>query len=803
MEASAESVYGFTERHRAERVPPLYFDAASPTEPAEFVVTKGVGQLTVFGAKPGDRLTLIDDEDRLCVTLKADEHGQANFAFVPGAWGEFDTGHGILMAAIDGHELVDGTYTVLNESTDPPQRSEPVVPLGVGDLPDPRLYEQELRPGLNYIEMRDGVRIAAAVHLPPEPLYGPGPYPTVVEYSGYAPSNPEGGAQTSLIMPLLGFAVVGVNMRGTGPSGGVYDVFSRANRADGYDVIETVARQSWVLGSRVGMVGLSYPGIAQLITAATQPPSLCAIAPMSVIDDPWRQQWPGGVYNSGFTREWLHARDAQSLGGQGWELALAEAGDDVAAENLKLRGQDVDFEVFARCLEFYPPDAETRRIRLEVPRISVPVFLTGAWQDEQTGARFALMLDQFSASPVVRFTMFNGHHPDGFHPSNLLRLFEFLSFYVARRVPRLDPMVRALAPAELEKVFYCLVVLEADRFDRFADDEFGAALAAYEAEPPVRVILENGSSGTVPGAFGGTAELGWSTLPPAEATVRRWGLASGGVLADSPDVAGDGGESASVSFEFDPEAGQLRTFAPDLGQEDYPTETVDAFIPPNVPFRWEPFPPGREVTFVSAPAEDPFLICGPGHVDLWCLPGATDMTVAATISLVIEEPDSAAGSDGGGAGEGETGGATASTVPTAPTAPIEVRVQGGCLRLGHSAEMAEESSELWPEYTFTEDDFTLLKPDEWIRRRIPIPPVVQLVRAGARLRLSLHTPGRDCALWAFEAPENLEGSSVAVGIGGAHASSLCLATMPAEEPEGSVDYRHLRGQIWRPAGPQP
>jgi hypothetical protein len=117
--------------------------------------------------------------------------------------------------------------------------------------------------------------------------------------------------------------------------------------------------------------------------------------------------------------------------------------------------------------------------------------------------------------------------------------------------------------------------------------------------------------------------------------------------------------------------------------------------------------------------------------------------------------------------------------------------------------MAEESSELWPEYTFTEDDFTLLKPDEWIRRRIPIPPVVQLVRAGARLRLSLHTPGRDCALWAFEAPENLEGSSVAVGIGGAHASSLCLATMPAEEPEGSVDYRHLRGQIWRPAGPQP
>ena len=287
-------------------------------------------------------------------------------------------------------------------STDPANDFGPIAPIGIDDHPEAKLYEQLLVPGLNYVQVRDGVRIAVAVHLPPEALYGPGPYPTVVEYSGYAPANPEGGAQTALIMPLLGFAVVGVNMRGTGASGGVYDVFSRANRADGYDVVETVARQEWVLGGRVGMVGLSYPGIAQLITASTQPPSLCAIAPMSVIDDPWRQQWPGGVYNSGFTREWLHARDAQSLGGQGWELALAAAGDAVAADNLKLRGQDVDFEVFARCLEFYPAEAEQRRIRLEVPRIKVPVFLTGAWQDEQTGSRFALMLDCFTSAPTVR-----------------------------------------------------------------------------------------------------------------------------------------------------------------------------------------------------------------------------------------------------------------------------------------------------------------------------------------------------------------------------------------------------------------
>ena len=31
---------------------------------------------------------------------------------------------------------------------------------------------------------------------------------------------------------------------------------------------------------------------------------------MSVIADPWQQQWPGGVYNDGFTKSWLEQRDS-------------------------------------------------------------------------------------------------------------------------------------------------------------------------------------------------------------------------------------------------------------------------------------------------------------------------------------------------------------------------------------------------------------------------------------------------------------------------------------------------------------
>ena len=65
----------------------------------------------------------------------------------------------------------------------------------------------------------------------------------------------------------MGFAVVDVNMRGTGCSGGAFDFFEPLQSLDGYDVIETIARQPWVKGHKVGMMGISYGGISQLFTA--------------------------------------------------------------------------------------------------------------------------------------------------------------------------------------------------------------------------------------------------------------------------------------------------------------------------------------------------------------------------------------------------------------------------------------------------------------------------------------------------------------------------------------------------------
>ena len=113
----------------------------------------------------------------------------------------------------------------------------------------------------------------------------------------------------------MGFTVVDVNMRGTGCSGGAFDFFEPLQSLDGYDVIETIARQPWVAHHKVGMMGISYGGISQLFTAQTRPPSLAAISPLSVIDATQTTLYPGGILNTGFAVDWAKERVARRAAG--------------------------------------------------------------------------------------------------------------------------------------------------------------------------------------------------------------------------------------------------------------------------------------------------------------------------------------------------------------------------------------------------------------------------------------------------------------------------------------------------------
>ena len=201
--------------------------------------------------------------------------------------------------------------------------------LSTSSTPGASFYSsQHLHAGLNYVRMRDGILLAATVRLPPGKTLSDGPFPTVIEYSGYNVAGPhnlidalEGHASSSdpllpdtstvvgsVLAPLLGFVTVSVQMRGTGCSGGAFDLFGLPSDYDGYDVVQTVGAEPWVLNHKVGMVGISYSGFSQLVVAGTDPPDLAAITPLSPTDDLYSTGYPGGIYNDGFAASWVAQR---------------------------------------------------------------------------------------------------------------------------------------------------------------------------------------------------------------------------------------------------------------------------------------------------------------------------------------------------------------------------------------------------------------------------------------------------------------------------------------------------------------
>ena len=721
----------------------------------------GVETLTIVGAPAGSHLRVDNEHGEPVVTVIADESGNAHVAFVPASHGVVVDLDDWASALSTGHPLAPGKYTVVESPDGSAERHGPVSVMAVDDHPDPSLFDQELVEGFGYLEVRDGVTLSIMVRFPNEDLYGPAPWPTVVEYSGYGPSNPDAPQPGSLLANLLGFAVVGVNMRGTGCSGGVFDVFSPAQAADGYDVIETVARQPWVRNAKVGMVGLSYPGISQLYVAATRPPSLAAITPLSVIDDLWRQQWPGGTYNSGFTRAWLAQRDAETkVGGQAWDQGRIDAGDTQAAANQEIRSQNFDFERFGKAIENFRPSLEARRVETVVDRIEVPVYLTGAWQDEQTGSRFALMLDRFHESPHVVFTVFNGHHPDGYSPMVILRWFEFLSFHVAGKVPVVPELIRTFAPMQFADVFGVVQELEADRFGDLADD-FDAAFARYTAEPPVRIMFESGAGSDTAGAAAARYEVLTSAFPPPGTVAQTWWFGPDGALVDGSPAG-----SGAVRYLDDPEAGALCYAI---------IEELQDFARPTVPIEWTWFEDDRTARFETAPLAQPVTVAGQGHVDLWLTAGTVDTSVQ--VSLTEIRPDG-----------------------------MEVRVQSGWHRPIHRVEDPTRSDDLRVDYTFTPEDRRPLTVGEVLHFRVPFMPLAHVFRAGSQIRVAVSTPGRDTPLWCFENPV-ADGAGHEVAWGGDHATRLVLPVWsdgehlldPANADHPPVDS--LRGQPARRARP--
>ncbi len=755
--------------------------AAAPT----FTAQGSAEQVYVTGLAPNAQMSLLTPSGGTLYTQNADSLGGLLFRNVP-------PGNGYRVQ-LDPGGPESGPITVHSDASAPWDSS---------------IYNQSIPDnGYTYLTTRDGTKLAIDVHTPTSPAGEPGlpsfihlptfpragiplptdtpPYPTLIEYSGYGYADPNGPVNgIAVLANLMGFAVVDVNMRGTGCSGGAFDFFEPLQNLDGYDVIETIAHQPWVLGHKVGMFGISYGAISQLFTAQTRPPDLEAIAPLSTIDATATTLYPGGILNTGFAVPWAQQRQQEAQpAGQGLtgtqpyaEQQIAN-GDQTCKSNQVLHGEATDLMAKVEANNYYNPSvADPLDPVTFVNKINVPTFLVCQWEDEQTGGHCPDLAQHLTGTSHKWFTFTNGAHIDSLDPYTYDRLYDFLQLFVAHQAPlvNLAPTVAA-APVIYQSAMGLpatdLVTLPPDPI--WLQPTYQSALAAFEKLPEVRVLFDNGAGkGPTGTASAGdpypTFEQSFSSFPIPGTTARTWYFGPNGTLNDSaPATAGTDTYTSNASA---------------LPLNDYSgTNTGSGGLWGNASqwqWNWEQNPSGTSVSYTSAPLSANTAVIGGGAVHLWVQSSTPDVDFQATVSELR--------SDGN-----------------------ETFVQDGWMRASER-KLATTSNNMFkqppttlqPIPTFLASDVQPMPSGQFTEVTIPLYFQGHVYRAGSRIKVTIAAPNGTQPIWAFNQTEPSSGTAnESVAFSQSMPSSLILPVVPGVNvTSGLPPCPSLRNEPCRSAG---
>jgi predicted acyl esterase len=664
---------------------------------------------------------------------------------------------------------------------------------------DPAIYNQSIPDnGYTYLTTRDGTQLAITVHPPTSPAGQPGvpsefhfptfpastsyapPYPTLIEYSGYGYANPAGPENgIAVLANLMGFAVVDVNMRGTGCSGGAFDFFEPLQNLDGYDVIETIAHQPWVLGNKVGMLGISYGGISQLFTAQLQPPGLAAIAPLSVIDATATTLYPGGILNTGFAVPWSEQRqqNAEPAGpgkGQAWAYKRVQEGDATCAANQALHGQAANLlQKIKENSSYNPSIADPLDPVTFVHNIKVPTFMACQWEDEQTGGHCADLAQHFTGTSKKWFTFTNGAHVDSLDPYTYNRFFDFLELYVAHKAPIENAApVQAAAPVVYKEAMGLpagdVVTLPPDPIQ--LQPTYELALSAFEKLPAIRVLFDNGA-GEAP--IGGTTAAGnpypafeqsFSELPIPGTIAQSWYFGPHGAL-NNQQPTGHGVDSYTSNANAVP-------------LTDYGANTGSGGLWGNASqwqWNWAQSPAGSAVSYVSAPLATNATAIGGGAVHLWVKSSTADVDLQATVSEV--RPDG-----------------------------NETFVQDGWMRASER-KLATSSNNIFqqsptllqPIPTLLASDVQPMPSNQFVPVVIPMYFEGHVYRAGSRIRVTIAAPNGTQPIWSFSQTQPAGTTATeSIAFSSNNPSSLILPIVPGVSvPTGTPACPSLRNEPCR------
>jgi putative CocE/NonD family hydrolase len=293
-----------------------------------------------------------------------------------------------------------------------------------------------------------------------------------------------------------------------------------------------------------------------------------------------------------------------------------------------------------------------------------------------------------------------------------------------------------------------------------SEPDFASAKAAFEAQPPVRILFDNGAGGTSPGQPLPAFEQSFSRFPLPGTQARSWYLGADGTLTDAKPTA-----AGSDPFTWDKAARPPTDFTGNTGSG---TNGLWTATPP---YDWTQHPAGTSVSYLSDPLGATTTVVGAGSVQTWLRSSVPEADLQVTVSEV--RPDG-----------------------------METFVQNGWLR-SDVRRLAPGSTLLDPQPTYTKADAQPMPRGRYAQLTVPLYYEGHVYRAGSRVRVTISAPGGDQPVWAFGSTAPHGGRA---DLSVAHAPNMpSRLTLPAvsgiDVPTGLPPCPGLRGEPCRPYQP--
>ena len=545
------------------------------------------------------------------------------------------------------------------------------------------------------IPMTDGVQLDSDEYIPTTGC----PCPTILVQTPYRKSG-AGVSEGNTIFPSNGYAMIVVDVRGTGSSEGMWDSFGAREQQDSVTLVQFAASQPFSNGI-LGLSGVSYSAINQLLTVEQAGTSAVkAIFPIVPMSDAYRDvTWAGGNQDAGFIPLWLGLVNG---------LALIPAQDALSQPKIALNAEsqhaldaaqfgglvllDAELGGFERmlptALQPYPEQAydgpfyQLRSPIRKISRVRVPTFIVGGTYDlfqrgEPVlfrGLNLSQAKKKLMIGPWYHTTAGNGLTADD--GSNPVRDTS------GTVLPSLNNLQLAWFDHWLKGIANGI-----DRFPQVETFYLGAGKWVPDTKYPAsRTIYRRWYLSAAPGS--GTSLFAGSLAPVAD---------GGNTTVTLPWIPVNGTCSRSTTQWT---AGLVAGTT--CENDNQPSEVLSA-------------------TFTTPPFTAPYALSGPIDATVWLSSTATDAQVIATISDV----------DASGTSSGITSGTLVASLRALTSRPCLSIVADCSLYAGG------QLSEPW--HPYTQASQTPLTPGTPTQLDIEIFPTTAVIEPGHSLRLTIAT----------------------------------------------------------------